>query len=371
MIWLALFVSALVLVSFRGGRLPYMLFYFVLAVPVTSFLYTLAVMVRFKFFQDVSVVTAVKEEPFDYRFVIRNEDRFFYEGIEVEFFRENSRVSGMNETVFEHLGPGEGREFTAKLVCKYRGEYEIGACRFYISDYLHLFSIPYRVKSPLKLTVFPRIVPWRYETEILREADGRKQGSGNDALDVTVREFWTGDGMRRIHWKASAKMGKLMSRETYEDHRQGMLLLLDLKCTEGEEVKRLRYEDELIEQAVAAVYACKRQRIPVTVLCDWGGRKVFHIISDQDWKNFYDISGRLCFSREQSVLHLRSDAEVMRGVKYAVFLTGTLSRELYDWIAEDFSDVRTSVVAVMRRGKAEGEELFAASGIEVYRAYVE
>ncbi len=370
-IWSAFFGGMLILASFRGGRLPYMLLYFVVAIVVSSFVYTLAVMFRFKYFQAISAVTAVKEEPVDYRFVIRNEDKFFYERIQVEFFEDYSRVSGVDQTCLECLGPGEGREFTAKLVCKYRGEYEVGLCRFCISDYLHFFSIPYRVKSPMKMTVLPRIAPWKYEAEILKDAGGRNQGSGTDAPDISVREFSAGDGMRRIHWKASAKMGKLMSREMYEDRRQGMLLFLDLKRMEGEERERLKYEDELIEQAVAAVYACKNRQIPVTVVCEWEGRKVCRVVSDEDWNEFYKMSGRLCFSAEHSIAYVNGDRRLPGDAKYALILTGALNGELYDWIMRDFSGIRTSIIEVAKRGSAGGEERFAASGIAVYRAYTE
>lgn len=367
----AFFLAALVLVSFRGGRLAYMLFYFVTAVPVVSFLYALAVRMRFKFFQSVSAVTAVKKEPLDYCLKIQNEDRFFYEGIAVDFFRENSRVSGMEEALSLHLEAGACCEREAKLVCKYRGEYEVGVSRFYISDYLHLFRIPYRVKEPLKLTVLPRIVRWEYEDDILREADGKNQGSGDGALDILAREFQTGDALRQIHWKASARMGKLMSRETFEDQRQGMLLLLDLKRIACGEAERLRYEDEMMEQAVAAVYACKLRGIPVTVVCDWGGRKVFRIVSNQEWKDFYDASGRMSFAAEHSAAHLVCDMEIMREAKYAVFLTGTLDRALYGRIERDFSDIRTSVIAVLLQTASKEEALFSNSCIAVYRTYAE
>ena len=53
----------------------------------------------------------------------------------------------------------------------------------------------------------------------------RQKGEGVDLIHV--REYRSGDPLRRIHWKASAKLGSLQVRETEQEHHQAFSLLVD------------------------------------------------------------------------------------------------------------------------------------------------
>ena len=67
-------IAAGILASTYGGRISYSIFYFMLAIPVVSLLYTMIVYSRFRFLQKVAITTLVKEEPADYMFQLGNED---------------------------------------------------------------------------------------------------------------------------------------------------------------------------------------------------------------------------------------------------------------------------------------------------------
>ena len=53
----------------------------------------------------------------------------------------------------------------------------------------------------------------------------RRRGEGVDLIHV--REYRSGDPLRRIHWKASARMGSLQVRETEQEHHQAFALWVD------------------------------------------------------------------------------------------------------------------------------------------------
>ena len=53
----------------------------------------------------------------------------------------------------------------------------------------------------------------------------RRKGEGVDLIHV--REYRSGDPLRRIHWKASAKLGSLQVRETEQEHHQAFALFVD------------------------------------------------------------------------------------------------------------------------------------------------
>lgn len=366
---LGLFAAALAFVSFHGGRLAYMLLYFVAAVPAASLIYTVWVAFRFKFFQRISADVIVKGEPVDYYFSLRNEDKFYYAGIETEFLEDYSRVIGLGNSVRYSLRAGEGKEIGTKLCCNYRGVYEVGARRFLISDYLHLFSIPYRVPETLSVTVLPRVVPWKYEKEVLEEPEGKLRGRNTRTgeMDVQVRNYETGDGLRQIHWKASGKAGKLMTREREENLRQGLMVFLDLQPKEGTKEEQIKYEDEMMEQAVSIVFTCMNHRIPVTLLCDAGGRKVYRIYGRSQWKEFYEATGKMCFGAGHPLDQLQPEAGLMQNLQYAVFLTGNINGTLYDWIKRDFSEVKSTVVAVSGEDISLERTMFEGAGIRFFQ----
>jgi uncharacterized protein (DUF58 family) len=53
----------------------------------------------------------------------------------------------------------------------------------------------------------------------------RRRGEGVEL--VHLRGYRAGDPPRRIHWKASARMGSLLVRETEQEHHQAFALLVD------------------------------------------------------------------------------------------------------------------------------------------------
>ena len=53
----------------------------------------------------------------------------------------------------------------------------------------------------------------------------RRKGEGVDLLHL--REYRSGDPIKRIHWKASARMGLLQVRETEQEQHQAFVIYID------------------------------------------------------------------------------------------------------------------------------------------------
>jgi uncharacterized protein (DUF58 family) len=72
-----------------------------------------------------------------------------------------------------------------------------------------------------RLTVVPAVTQLPVGGPILIDGDGaaqlvQRRAVGNDD-DLTTREYRSGDALRRVHWRASARHGELMVRQ--EEHR--------------------------------------------------------------------------------------------------------------------------------------------------------
>jgi uncharacterized protein (DUF58 family) len=79
------------------------------------------------------------------------------------------------------------------------------------------------------------------------EFDSPKKGHG---LEVHgIREYIPGDSSGRIHWKSTAKLARLMTKEFHDDQRQRVSLILDVSLPGKKTMPPTFLED--VEQAVS------------------------------------------------------------------------------------------------------------------------
>jgi uncharacterized protein (DUF58 family) len=75
--------------------------------------------------------------------------------------------------------------------------------------------------------------PARIQYQFLADKSGRRWMYGHhrrkgDGVDlIHLRGYRSGDPLKRIHWKASARMGSLQIRETEQEHHQAFALWID------------------------------------------------------------------------------------------------------------------------------------------------
>lgn len=126
------------------------------------------------------------------------------------------------------LKPGED------LPTDHCGQLEITAraCRVY--DYLGLFRFPFRRKPKAFILIRPKALPLNRMPDLSRlltRAWRPKQGGGYGE-NHELRLYRPGDNLQQIHWKLTAKTGKLILRETVEPQLGKMLVKLDLSGSE-------------------------------------------------------------------------------------------------------------------------------------------
>lgn len=137
---------------------------------------------------------------------------------------------------------GSAVSYTA-IACK-RGEYVIGPAILHVSDLLGFFHFKCRYPLTSTLVVFPS--PLEVPELVTRQMgalgeyqfDGTgAKGSGTDFHGV--REYQMGDELRRVHWRSTAKHGRLNVVEFEHSRAQDVMIAVDLK--RGSEVGRGLY----------------------------------------------------------------------------------------------------------------------------------
>ncbi len=259
-------VLALISISLVGGAASYGFFFFVLIIPAVSFVYTIIVYLRFKVYQRLDVNAAVAGTPAAFYFTLKNEDKFAHCAIKVDFYTDFSDINGVDSETEYELMPSTGVQKETKLICRYRGTYEVGIKTVTVTDYLRLFSIRFKNKERLRATVLPRlIIPKNVAglDEVLLAA--RDLSARSDEPDVLVRDYLPGDDIRRIHWKILAKTGKPMIRTYTGENTPDINIIMEPHRYSDVPSEYLPIENKILETVLAISYHCLEKGITTGV----------------------------------------------------------------------------------------------------------
>lgn len=323
-----LWLLALAAISFYGGAVSYGFFFGVTLIPVISLIYLICVYSRFKIYQETEKRNLVCGQPTPYVFVLQNDDFFAYTGIGVNMHSSFSYAEDYFDNREYDLLPGDKSVCETNLVCKYRGEYEIGVKEVILTDFFRLFRFRYAVSGQIKAVVFPKIVRLQ---ELKSVADlpmiVQRDTSGSTETDILVRDYVEGDSLKQIHWKATAREQKLKVRIMTGKENQGISIFCDTKRYSQDKKEFLPLENKILETFLAvsyffagmekAFYACYGQDSVVRT----------QVNGINDFNDFYHKVSQVCFSEEESFPDMLGKA-VEQGVLWESNLVFCVLHEL-------------------------------------------
>ena len=248
-ILLIIWILSLVAISNYGGPISYGFFFAVTLLPVISFVYLIFVYSFFKIYQKLDSRDVVCGKSTPYLFILRNEGYYPFASVSVKLFSFYSYVDNMNEDTEYELLHGDEYTFETNLVCKYRGEYEVGIKELEITDFLRLFRLRYKVPSTIRALVKPKIT----KLSCLNSVDAingllqKDYAQMKTEPDVVVRDYVSGDSVKHIAWKLSAKENNLKVRRFVGEEKQGIVLLGDTRRYSKDMQEYLPLESKLLE----------------------------------------------------------------------------------------------------------------------------
>lgn len=106
----------------------------------------------------------------------------------------------------------------------------------WVYDYLGMFRLKVRKCGPSSVLVRPVPVKMAAPADLERHMakSWRPKPGGGFAENHELRLYRPGDKLNQVHWKLTAKTGKIMIREAMEPQRSRMLLTMDLQGTSQE-----------------------------------------------------------------------------------------------------------------------------------------
>ncbi len=137
--------------------------------------------------------------------------------------------------VVDRLAPGDSVELDYQVQSALRGRFAIGPLRLKLTDPFGLVERSRGFAATDVLTIVPVVHPLpgvglggAYSTG--GESSSRSVSiQGED--DAATREFRSGDDLRKVHWRSTARVGKLMVRREEQPWQTRSALLLDTRGT--------------------------------------------------------------------------------------------------------------------------------------------
>ncbi len=298
-----LWILSLVAISCYGGAISYGFFFGVTLIPVVSLVYLIIVYFRFRIYQEIESRTIVCKQPMPYYFVLQNSEYYAFASISVRLFSGLSYVLEIPDDEEHELLPGDRYTCRTKLVCKYRGEYEVGVREVVVTDFFRLFRFHYEIPSTIKAIVYPRII---HKKELISIQDMtvfqcRENRHGETEPDVVVRDYIIGDAIKQIHWKATAREQKLKTRNRIGEEKQGITFLYDTKRYSKDMQEYLPLENQILEAVLALGIFFVERNVPFTVFHGAGGLRQNRVESFHQYEAFYQETARIVFDEEENV----------------------------------------------------------------------
>ncbi len=230
--WLALGIWLLsLLAALNTGRdLLYNTFYLITAVLVGSWLWAWLNVQRVGLIRRVRARRSQVGKWAEEQFEVVNRSRLPKLWLEI---RDHSTLPGHHPSrVVSSLGGHQSRSWYIRTFCYRRGRYRLGPLTLRSGDPLGIFEVKRSLPYTTPFLVYPPVYP--VHGFLLSEA----QAVGGEAPRyrthyvtpnvATVREYVPGDSFNRIHWRSTARTGRLMVKEFELDPASDIWLVLDL-----------------------------------------------------------------------------------------------------------------------------------------------
>lgn len=132
--------------------------------------------------------------------------------------RDHSDLPGHRAShIVPTLNVRSNYQWRVETPCVSRGSFQLGPMTIISGDPFGLFLTPRRINATQRMIVYPAIIPlktFHLPTNLLSGGEPQRYQTQNITTNAAgVREYVPGDSINRIHWKSTARRGKLFVKE--------------------------------------------------------------------------------------------------------------------------------------------------------------
>jgi uncharacterized protein (DUF58 family) len=210
--------------------IPQIVFYFFLAALSTDLL----LLYRVRRGLNGNRISADRLSNGDDNEIVIHLENFYTFAVSVRIFDEIPHQFQRRDLQFNAvLGPGENRVIKYSLRPVRRGEYSFGAVNVIASSPLKLFARRFRFSGDKVVPVYPSYLQMRkYEllainNRLVDVGIKKIRKIGQNQEFELIKEYVSGDDIRTINWKATARKSRLMVNQFQDERSQQVYSLID------------------------------------------------------------------------------------------------------------------------------------------------
>ena len=247
-----------------------------------------------------------------------------------------------------------------------RGRYAFDAVRLTVQDPFGLARAELVQGEPQALVVYPRLVALErlFSEGGAHAQDGRRlllrRPTGYELH--SVREYVEGESLRKVHWRSTAKRGRLMVRELEDAPRDEVAVLLDGYGVAGENF------EIAVRAAGSILQAHLRRGRRCALVVNSAARESQAIASENDWRKALEVlAGTMPSAPTRAFALLQADGGIAARSLELVVVTSVLDVSLADRLVQRALSRRgASLVYVDANGEPQPQLLrLQAVGIPV------
>jgi uncharacterized protein (DUF58 family) len=165
-------------------------------------------------------------------------------------------------TVIPRLRRGERGTRAYRLPTTRRGIFDVDPVEVTRRDAYEFYRVSRRHGGVERIWVYPRILPFRrLPSGLMRHIEGPSSETSPQG-NITfhrLRDYVAGDDLRLVHWRSSAKTGKLLVRHNVDTSQPYTVVIFDLRPNRYTEASF----EEAVDVAASVVTACGADKAPV------------------------------------------------------------------------------------------------------------
>lgn len=210
------------------------------------------------------VQSCIRGESVQFQISLKNAGRLPAVGVTLVFYTSSPEdLEVQTKRISLTLAPGETRSFGIEASFPHVGVYRAGIRRMELLDTFGIFQLFRQTEQCFTVEVLPRMVqlPSLPVTSNVQTQSTKMtvQTPLNGSDYTSVREYAFGDPIKNIHWKLSAHVGGLMTKQMESYSNTGVSVVLNLQIPAADGAARLEEFDAIVEAGTAAgCYAAER-----------------------------------------------------------------------------------------------------------------
>lgn len=251
-LWL-LMIVLLLAGLFTGRTVFFQLAYVFFGVMIVAFLYAWLAVRGIHIGRRTRSGRSQVGQTFSEEFLVRNS--FFLPKLWLEVRDHSNLPNHRASHVVPTLLPGRDFRWQVETQSIVRGEFSLGPLTIRSGDPFGLFLTPRHIAATQKIIIYPRTVPIArvpLPPNTLSGGEPQSFQSQNITTNAAgVREYVPGDSINRIHWKSTARRGKLIVKEFELDPLTDLWIIVDFSTEslhEDPQIQRLNGNGPVIQQ---------------------------------------------------------------------------------------------------------------------------